>query len=591
MAKRHTPADYHEQTKHHYHRMARSLGYLDWATQPDPFRRFAGAPLISLPLDPPPSGRSYDDLYLPPAVDGHPVTVESLSAFFGLALAISAWKQFGQSRWALRVNPSSGNLHPTEGYLVTGPIDGLHDAPAVYHYAPKEHGLERRTEFAASLWSDLMRGLPDGSLLVGLSSIHWREAWKYGERAYRYCQHDVGHALGALSFAAAVQGWQVRPMTGVSDADTAALLGLDRASDFEPGEREHPDLLAVVIPTAMGHDTPIPSGLPGDAIARIAADTWTGRANRLSSDHTDWQIIEETAQACEKSVPHPSGVPEGRGTHAEARETPRAAPDEELSQPPPDVATPFPPYQGGTGGGVFPTNQETAPLAASRSAMPADTIIRQRRSAQAMDGTTSISAEAFFLMFDRTMPRLDRAPFAALGPPTCVHLALFVHRVDGLAPGLFFLCRRPDALDDLKAAMTPSFEWTRPASCPESLPLYLLQTGDFRDMAAQVSCTQDIAGDGAFSLGMIAEFDGTLSRFGPWFYRRLFWETGVIGQVLYLEAEAAGVRGTGIGCFFDDAVHDLLGLTGTAYQSLYHFTIGGPVEDTRITTLPAYFDR
>ena len=25
--------------------------------------------------------------------------------------------------------------------------------------------------------------LPEGSFLVGLSSVHWREAWKYGERA------------------------------------------------------------------------------------------------------------------------------------------------------------------------------------------------------------------------------------------------------------------------------------------------------------------------------------------------------------------------------------------------------------------------
>jgi hypothetical protein len=30
---------YHERTKHHYHRFAASVGYMDWATQPDPFRR------------------------------------------------------------------------------------------------------------------------------------------------------------------------------------------------------------------------------------------------------------------------------------------------------------------------------------------------------------------------------------------------------------------------------------------------------------------------------------------------------------------------------------------------------------------------
>ena len=31
---------YHEQTKHHFHRYARSLGYMDWATQPHPFRHY-----------------------------------------------------------------------------------------------------------------------------------------------------------------------------------------------------------------------------------------------------------------------------------------------------------------------------------------------------------------------------------------------------------------------------------------------------------------------------------------------------------------------------------------------------------------------
>jgi hypothetical protein len=116
----------------------------------------------------------------------------------------------------------------------------------------------------------------------------------------------------------------------------------------------------------------------------------------------------------------------------------------------------------------------------------------------------------------------------------------------------------------------------------------LLQEGDARRVAAQVSCGQDIAGESAFSLGMVAEFESSLRQHGAWFYRRLFWETGVIGQVLYLEAEAAGLRATGIGCFFDDPVHQVFGLSGTAFQSLYHFTVGGPVEDPRLTTLPPY---
>jgi hypothetical protein len=35
-------------------------------------------------------------------------------------------------------------------------------------------------------------------------------------------------------------------------------------------------------------------------------------------------------------------------------------------------------------------------------------------------------------------------------------------------------------------------------------------------------------------------------------------------------------------------MHSVLGLKDTRYQSLYHFTVGGPEEDSRLTTLPAY---
>jgi hypothetical protein len=58
--------------------------------------------------------------------------------------------------------------------------------------------------------------------------------------------------------------------------------------------------------------------------------------------------------------------------------------------------------------------------------------------------------------------------------------------------------------------------------------------------------------------------------------------------VLDLEAEAAGARATGIGCFYDDPVHDVLGMQTHAFQSLYHFSVGVPVDDARLTTEPGY---
>ncbi|MEJ2039052.1 MAG: nitroreductase family protein [Desulfosarcinaceae bacterium] len=102
-----------------------------------------------------------------------------------------------------------------------------------------------------------------------------------------------------------------------------------------------------------------------------------------------------------------------------------------------------------------------------------------------------------------------------------------------------------------------------------------------------MSCHQEIAGFSAFAAAMLTPFAEPLAHH-PYCYRHLHWECGMIGQVLYLEAEARGARGTGIGCFFDDAVHTYLGIDDTSYQVLYHFTVGYPVEDPRLSTLPAY---
>ncbi|MDH5670230.1 MAG: SagB/ThcOx family dehydrogenase, partial [Nitrospira sp.] len=216
------------------------------------------------------------------------------------------------------------------------------------------------------------------------------------------------------------------------------------------------------------------------------------------------------------------------------------------------------------------------------------------RSAVAYDGNTSITSSAFFQMLQRVMPQADRPqldrpiPWDLWPYDPAVHLIVFVHRVDGLTPGVYVLVRDPRKLSFIQESVNRDITWVPPSGCPDDLPLYWLLEGDARGLAVQVSCRQDIAGDSAFSLGMLAEFEGGLRERGSWWYPRMFWEAGLLGQVLYLEAEAAGVRATGIGCFFDDPVHEILAVNGLSLQSLYHFTIGGPVEDHRLQTLPPY---
>ena len=553
--------DYHHQTKHQFNRFARSLGYLDWATQPDPFRSFDGCRRIDLieslraAASIAPEGAaswrdvSYDELFdpassRPPLPPGLP----AVSVFLRYSLGLSAWKEAGLSRWALRVNPSSGNLHPTEGYVMCGPgVAG--GQPGVYHYAPDAHALDQRCVFGAESWAAASARLPEGSFLAALTSIHWREAWKYGERAFRYCQHDVGHAVAAMRMAAALMGWSCEIVPGWPSARLAALIGVDRDADFEDAEPEEPACLMLVAPQGREarRSGRHPHGTVDASLADAArAGTWSGRAGRLSADRVQWDWIDAAAEA---SRDH--------GREGDAPEV------------------------------VASIARSTSPAPPRAKTICAAALLLQRRSAQSMDGAASIGADRFTALLRRLLPDAG-PPFDAFPWTPRIHLALFVHRVDGLQPGLYAMPRTEAGLATLREAFNQDFAWVRPPGIPSDLPLFLLDHVDCRRIARQLSCAQDIAADGCFSLGMLAEFDAALAEGGPAAYRRLFWEAGAIGQSLYLEAEAAGIRGTGIGCFFDDGVHELLGITDHRLQSLYHFTVGGPVDDPRLTTLPGY---
>jgi len=523
-----TVLDYHELSKHRLERYAPGPGYLDWATQPDPFRAYAPSERIELPLLADDLAARFNDLRvgrLPPPA---PLDADAIAALLELALGLSAWKSHRGASWALRCNPSSGNLHPTEGYVVCDAMPGL-DA-GVYHYVSRDHALERRARLAAA--PHFAAGV-----IVGLTSIYWREAWKYGARAFRYCAHDCGHAVAAVAYAAAALGWRTRYLAEPGDADVARLLGLDRDADFAGAEREAPDCLLWV---GTG-GTPTVEAL----VKAVAGAAWSGAANVLSPARVEWREIDRA--------------------HA-ATVRPR---------------TPLAPRFAPRG---------TVPIARPPALdLPAAGIIRQRRSAVDFDGVTAIDAGAFYAMLEPLVPRAGVPPWDAWPHAPRVHLGMFVHRVTGLAPGLYAFVRAPEAAERLRRAMRPDWLWRKCG--PAALDLFLLVEHDLRESARTVSCHQDIAADSCFALGMLADFAPVARE--PWRYRELYWECGIVGQALYLEAEAAGIRATGIGCFFDDAMHRLLGLPpGGAgprpWQSLYHFTAGGAVEDARLATLPPY---
>ena len=610
--------DYHQRSKHKLERYAAGPGTLDWDAQPNPFREFAAAPRIRLPLVADQLSASFGALHLPnghdknaisdeknrnarfplpnpppesekllaehpgeganeslreyqvPAVAPQPLTLDTVAALMELAFGLSAWKEYGPDRWAVRCNPSSGNLHPTEAYVICQQIHGIEDG--VYHYLSRDHLLEQRCKATATT-----SGTPSG-LLVGLSSISWREAWKYGERAFRYCQLDTGHALGALRYAAATLGWHLRIVDSCSQQQLAQWLGLDRDSDFTGAEHEEAELL-VEISTG--------SSLGATALScswEPEQTRWYGQANILDAHPMyRWPVIDEVTLASRKpTIPLTITKPaEIYPVIKNEKKTIHDATNPNNPLEPNPLQLPLdrgreglaPPLSRGGWEGFEPNGLFK---------IKAATLIRQRRSAQRFDAKYMQDAASFYRMLDALLPR-PTAPWDVWHEPPRVHPVLFVHRVAGLEPGIYALPRSHAAQLQMQTTMRRDFNWTKPADCPEHLPLFLLAETNLSKAAKIMCCHQAIAGDSAFALAMLAEFDAPL-KIAPWNYRQLYWEAGLLGQVLYLQAEAAGLRGTG--CYFDDVCHELLGLQDTAFQSLYHFTVGYPLTDDSIANLP-----
>ncbi len=530
-----TIIDYHNRSKHDFGRMARSAGYLDWSNQPFPFRYYQGAEQVELALLQSDPVVNFGDLMSAKTVPACRFTLDSLAGLLELSLGLSAWKAApGAGKWALRINPSSGNLHPTEAHLILPSTAGLQ--AGIYHYDPYHHRLERRALLDDSLMQELEAWFGGPGFMVVLSTIFWRESWKYGERAYRYCLLDTGHGLAAVSLAAALFGWRYSYLPGLSDEQLVGLLGFDRVQ-WPAREKEVPQVAGWI--SCQGRKAEN-AGLPGDWMSKVRQCRFDGRPNRLSREQVAWPVIEAASLATVKSDP---SAPVCHWWYREGDQRFEFWPE----------------------------------VAAAR-------VIRRRRSGTEYDASRSIPRDAFVALLDAVLPSRITPPFnAGLGAGQ-VGLVIFVHRVEGLAPGLYCLAPGRKLLDSLRKAMASDFNWRR---VDDLLPLYLLTEGDFTRQAAELSCRQPIAGDSAFSLAMLACF-GSLVSGDPHFYRLLHWQCGMIGHMLYLAAETWGLRGTGIGCYFDDPVHHLVGLGDDTFQSLYHFTVGHPLEDRRLQTLEPY---
>jgi SagB-type dehydrogenase family enzyme len=486
--------EYHELTKHSAESLRRTQHYLDWANMPNPFRHYEGVPVLDLPADPPAPQISALEVLQGKigntrARDG----AEFLSQLMFYSASISASKRVPSTGviYSLRVNPSSGNLHPTEFHFCTRGLVGWPDG--LYHYRPSSHMTEHRAigDFGAKLINN------STPLVFVLTTIAWREAWKYRDRAYRYCLHDIGHAWQALTLAARAIGCESFSLGHFSDDRVAesCLLSAD----------EWPMLI-------VGLHGP---SIPVRMLDPVETILFGGQPNRLSEEQVPYPLIERIHAATKLRT----------GAAIPSLGQPKESGHGEISLPP--------------------------PVSTDRNF---GDIVRTRRSALDFRGEEKcISLSQLATLLSSTKEPL----FADFATARFVHLYLYVHRVAGLAPGVYRF-------------------W------PEHAELEKIKEGHQRLVAAALSLGQELAGNACVAFSMIGDFENAASRYGDRGYRYVHFEAGAIGQRMYLAAEALGLGATGIGAFFDEEVNRYLSLAPEIGQVVYHFAIGYPITDPRL---------
>lgn len=126
-----------------------------------------------------------------------------------------------------RMYPSGGERYTLEFYFSIFDIDEIENG--LYHYNVKENSLE----FLKSLKKEDLVGISpyewsvNAQVNIFITAIFERNIRKYGERGYRHCLIEAGHAAQNIYLVATALQVPVCTNTGTKDLVIEKILGID----------------------------------------------------------------------------------------------------------------------------------------------------------------------------------------------------------------------------------------------------------------------------------------------------------------------------------------------------------------------------
>jgi SagB-type dehydrogenase family enzyme len=498
---------YHERTKYDPQTIRAKSKPLDWDQQPVPFKDYK----IGTTIDLKPSLTQDAETTAP---DADWLWWRRLSQLLFCSYGLTGMITSAGEAHFLRSTPSAGGLYPAELYLISR---GTPLLPAgLYNYQARSHSLVQFWE--SDIWTKLQAAcfwhpiLENTQLVLVVSAVFFRSAWRYQSRAYRRICLDSGHLLGNIELACALSDYRPHLIGSFADDAMNQLLYLDAAQEGAIAVLPIADLLEVKqnLPlartiVATNSQTSYP------AIAEEALLEYFHQATQIPFDPTlkvNWKLAATQGQRSDK------------------------------------YNFPF----------CLKVSMATAPIAWGNQLEALKTTIVNRRSTRAYSGA-ALSLDELKALLDFTYQPQHYADQSLDGSPdyfdlTLVETFIAVSGVTGLDDGCYYYAPRAQELRQIRFK---NF-------CQE---LHYLCLG------------QDLGRDAAAVLFHTADLRAAVAAYGDRVYRYLHLDAGHLGQRLNLAAIHLGLGVSGIGGFFDDQVNEVLGIPADE-AVLYITTLGRP---------------
>ncbi len=395
---------YHNATKHSYASVRTNPHFLDFASQPLPFKIYPTLEPSRLPEEMRQTGVAALSAIagsVPSETNAAP-DLNAVAQLLYLSAGITRQRKYSGGEIYFRAAACTGALYEVELYLVCGELADLR--PGIYHFAPAEFGLRQlRSGDYRGVLVEATGGEPaiaHAPLTIVCTCTYWRNAWKYQNRTYRHFGWDNGTLLANLLAVATALGLPAKVLCGFSDATVNRLLDVD-------SQREVAFSLV-----ALGHDAAIPPRSPAE-ISPLGLETVP-----LSRHEVDYPLMREMHAASSLGSAEDVAAWHGR--------TP---------------VTDFPPPTGQ----VVPLQ----PLYDNETPLdPVEQVILRRGSSRRF-ARTPITLTQLSTMLNRATRGIP-ADFANPMGAQLNRLYLIVHAVEGLESGAYVFHRDQGLLECLK---------------------------------------------------------------------------------------------------------------------------------------------